>query len=198
MFWFGRRMRRQVPFETQIEVLAKCGIRLRADCTTEEVRIALGCPSHEAKPYVDLLLALGGEVELEVPVRYFSDDVWHFDTECIEDDGDYGRIVQQVMRLAKGQLPLTDIRDRFDFDHQQAWIEVQLDGATQRYEPVFNNDWADPLVFVWLGDLIAARGGAGRLVYFAPGDQSLLIGYVTPEQVQHLRKTTGIKLRLLP
>jgi hypothetical protein len=50
------------------------------------------------------------------PFTYPSDDIWHFDVECIEDHNDYVRIAQRFVDLAGSHLSLEDINDYVDVE----------------------------------------------------------------------------------
>jgi hypothetical protein len=75
-------------------------------------------------PYRLLLCVLGGEAEDETQAGesgYPSDQIWHFDTECIEDHGDYKKIVSRIVTLAHGALPLEQVEDFVDIENGAAW-----------------------------------------------------------------------------
>jgi hypothetical protein len=144
-----------------------------------------------------LLVALGGEVEEQPWGRLFSHDIWHFDTECIEDDGDYSALAERLALLAKGCLPIERVRDRVDIESGEIWIEFELDGTTKRYEPVIDNNWVDPAIFEWFVSLVSARSTKGNFTYMDLGGQDCLIGFSEPDVMKRLRRATGLDFKWL-
>ena len=123
--------------------------------------------------WVSLLCVLGSEVERR-PFQRISDDIWHFDAECIEDDGDYARVVERFVILAKGLLPLADLRDRVDIENETAWVEFKLDGQPVHWDLEVSDDWIDPGLYGRMQELAAKRGGGKRFFIVGLGQDSLL------------------------
>src|ERR1041384_1175038 len=114
-----RKLPETVPLERQIEVLASCGIRLAEEVAPGALTLSLPRAEMEAKPYLHLLCVMGSEAEdpsQAGPSGYPSDEIWHFDTECIEDHGDYVAIAERLRTLAGGALPIGDIEDHVDVE----------------------------------------------------------------------------------
>ena len=110
--------------------------------------------THE--PYLMLLTALGGESE-EEPYGFLSSDIWHFDTECIEDHGDYARIAMRLEELAGGDLPLEAIEDYVDVEEGKAWLAFKLNGQDYRWVLEVDNDWVDTNIFSEFDALLRNR-----------------------------------------
>jgi hypothetical protein len=158
----------------------------------EELLISFPREEYESPPYALLLSMLGGEVEDDSASGYFSDDLYSFDTECIEDHGNYARKVERLGQIAEGDLPIKNLRDYVDLAAGEAWIELELDGRTHRFEPAIDDDWFDPAVLTWLDSLAAERGSRRRLMYLDTGDQNVVVGFATLEQLKRLRRATGL------
>src|SRR5262245_44055827 len=112
--FFKRGPRGPVSFEQQLSTLASCGITLAPGVAPETLLDSFGREAFEAEPYRLLLMCMGGEAETESmagETGYPSDNIWHFDTECIEDHGAYAAIARRMKDLAQGELPLEDIKD---------------------------------------------------------------------------------------
>jgi hypothetical protein len=86
---------------------------------------------------------LGGEAE-RGEFQRISDDIWHFDAECIEDNGDYVRVMERLVILTKGLLPITDLRDHVDLENETAWVEFKLGGQSVHWDLEVSDDWIDP------------------------------------------------------
>ena len=93
---------------------------------------------------------------------FLSDDIWHFDTECIEGDGAYAWIAARLVTLAKGDFPLESIQDHVDVEDGIAWLGFRLDGQSHRLEAEVQGDWVDATVLSRLAALLHERSGDGR------------------------------------
>src|SRR4051812_27766745 len=102
--------RKTVSLEEQLLILGECGLRPRPDVTAEHLLQFWDRAWFEADPFRLTVVALGGAME-EPPYTPYSDSVWHFDTECIEDHGSYVAIAERMRDLAQGDLSLTAIAD---------------------------------------------------------------------------------------
>jgi phosphotransferase system HPr-like phosphotransfer protein len=190
----------RVPsLEQQLEILAECGVKLRPGARIESLVNSFPRPQYERDPFRLALVVLGGEAEdsEEVPRPYLSDDVWHFDTECIEDHGAYARIAARMSTFAKGALPLADVTDHVDVEAGEAWLEFTLDGKRHHLDLKVNDDWVDESVFTKLVGLHAARGAPRRFSFVDLQGQDCLIGCPTPEEFERLRARTGIDVQWL-
>lgn len=197
---FRRLFRRPVSLADQLRVLAECGIALNPGVSVENLLEHSKQKEFESKPYITLLCAMGSVVESPAETRdceYASDSIWHFDSECIEDHGDYVSIVSRMSALANGDLPLTDLQDWVDIEGGEAWVSFTLDGGHYRWVMEVENDWVDPSIFSRLGDLLCLRSEYRRFTYIDLGGQDCLIGYATDEQRRGLQVATGIKVQWL-
>lgn len=93
------------PLAERLSVLTECGIRLSSAVTPDVVASRISPEGPEKDSYQLLLCTLGEEAEADSEVEdtdYLSDDIWHFDTECIEDHGSYAAIAERMVALAQG------------------------------------------------------------------------------------------------
>ena len=86
-------------------------MRVRPGISRDDLLHSLGGTMESAVDWVQLLCVLGSEVE-RGDFERISDDIWHFDAECIEDHGDYLRVVERFVILAKGALALESNRNQ--------------------------------------------------------------------------------------
>src|SRR4051794_19190487 len=75
-----------------LEQLASVGVRVRPGITNYDLLDSLGGTMDSQVDWVDLLCVLGSELEGRAG-RRISDDIWHFDAECIVEDGDYVDVI---------------------------------------------------------------------------------------------------------
>lgn len=190
---FKLRRKKRLTLEAQLEALAACGVSLRPGRTVDELLISFPREEYEAEPFALLSHMIGGEVEAEPMGRHFSDDVWAFDFECVEESDIYVQIAKRLSTLAKGDFPIENPRGEVDFESDSAWLEFELDGRTERFEPRLDDDWADPEILGWFQTLLERRGGERRFTCLDLDGQIVLLGCSTPAELEGLRDATGLE-----
>jgi hypothetical protein len=153
--------RRTVPLELQLEQLTPCGIRLNDGFGVEHLLNSFDRQRYESDPYELLLVMMGSEFE-EEPFPRLSENVWHLDTECIEDRGSYARVAERIQALAAPSLQLSDIRDYVDLEEQKASLSFRLNGKEVLWNAEVNDDWIDAAILSNFAQLVAENcGGSG-------------------------------------
>ena len=194
--------RKDAPtLQQQIETLAKCGIRLRPGITAELLlksrEGSWADQDFRKNPYLETVLDFGDEPEW-LNWQRVSDDLWHFDTECIEDHGDYVRITERIRDLTRGELPLLNIADFVDAENQEScWLEFDLDGERIHWDLKIEDDWVDPDIFGRFLALMAKRKCTRKLTVLDLQGQDMLIGCATPQELNMLRNLTGLRFQWL-
>jgi hypothetical protein len=186
-----RTPRRPRTLEEQLGDLASCGVRLLEDATVENLLEEWSRENFETEPYRLLLCALGNE-ELER-----CDNIWHFDTECIEDQGDYARIAERLRTMAGDDLPLEDIEDHVDVEGRSAWIAFTLDGERHQWTCAVEDDWVDPTVLSRFAALLASRATGRKFTYLDLGGQDCLLGCFSDAERKRLRDVTRLPFEWL-
>lgn len=199
MSWFKRgKPARPLPLDEQLRILSACGVNLATGVDTAALTSSLDAAQFEADPFRLALTMMGNEAVnpgQAGPSGFLSDDIWHFDTECIEGDGSYTRIAARLVTLAKGAFPLESIQDHVDVEGGTAWLGFRLDGKSHRLEAEVQDDWVDTSVLSRLAALLRERSGAGRrFTYIDLGGQDCLIGCATPDQKAQMQKQTGLEV----
>ena len=189
-----------ISLEEQLQGLAECGISLASGVDRYLLTSLASREQYEKDPYRLLLIAMGGEAEANSAaehVGYLSDDIWHFDSECIEDHGAYSTLAERIAVLAHGDLPLEQIEDYVDVEEGEAWLSFTLDGRHHRWQARVEDDWVDPSILSKFAALLASRNVGKRFTYIDLGGQDCLIGCATPEQSACLEARTGLKVEWL-
>lgn len=195
IFACQRRQIAQPSLEEQLATLRKLGIELRPGIGVERLTRSDDLKEHSGEPpYERLLILMGGTTE-EEPFEPLSEDIWHFDTECIEDHGAYVAIAERVRGLADGDLPLSEIDDYVDVEEGVAWLSFRLNGKQHKWDLKVDDDWVDPEIFVKFDQLLAEQGSKKRLTYYDLGGQDCLIGCGTEENLRALRRETGLNFK---
>ena len=181
--WFGKK---PPTLERQLQDLAACGVHLLPDATPETLLREWSEQDFEKDPYELALVALGGD---DPPL---AENVWHFDTECIEDHGAYAQIAERMRSLAADALPITNIEDFVDVQAGDAWLSFELDGTQHRWTCEVQDDWVDPTVLSRFAQLLAERKTGYRFTYLDLRGQDCLIGCFRDDELTRLRRATGL------
>jgi len=173
--------------------LAELGISARNSKAVLAVREQVG---EGFKGRYDILLAALGDVPFDISTyesqEPYSNDVWHFDYEAIEDHGAYKFIVENCARLADGHLSFDVVTDYVDVVENTAWVELQKDGAVDRIDLRVDNDWTDPAIFEQLNERLKTSGSARRLAQHALGQDCLLLCKELAE-IAEINRRTGLR-----
>lgn len=187
-------------FEEQLENLALCGIKILPKFQSDILLAENEVDYYLEEPYLNLLLELGNELEItENEWSYLSNNIWHFDTECIEDDGSYVSIAKRLRDLAEGDLPLQNITDRIEqFDEPNfAWLEFELHEQKYHWNLEIDTDWVDTNIFALFDELLEKSKSSKRFTYFDLGGQDCLIGCSNSENLEKLKQITKLKFKWL-
>jgi hypothetical protein len=192
----GRWNEKKLSLEEQLRVLSECGIKLSPGITADHLLASWAREQYEKEPYRMVLLAMGSEIEQE-PFGPASNDIWHFDTECIEDHGDYVLIANRMRDLAGSDLPIQSLRDYVEVDAGTAWLSFQLDGKEIRWEAEVQDDWVDPTILSRFVELLKSRRTGREYTYLDLHGQDCLIGCSSEQQMKSLRKSTRLTFEWL-
>ena len=176
--------------EEQLRVLEECGIDTLPGITIENLLISWDLEQYQKDPFRLAIVALGGEDGL-------SNDVWHFDAECIEDSGDYVVIAERMRDLARSDLPIEKTVDHVDIENDSAWLEFELDGQRVHWDAAVQDDWVDPAMLSRFAALLEERNTGRRFTYLDLGGQDCVIGCSSPEQMTLLRKRAKLAFKWL-
>ena len=177
-------------------MLASCGIHLKSEFTVETLFESFPREKYETSHYIGLLIRLGGELEHE-PWTPLSNNIWHFDAECIDGPGSYVHIAERFRGLAQGELPIENIRDQVDHENGDAWVEFEINGQTIHWGARVKKDWVDPEIISNFCILLAAQHQTRRYTFFDLKGQSCLIGCSTERELMRLRKEAGVRFSWL-
>ncbi|MFB9326272.1 hypothetical protein ACFFSY_10140 [Paenibacillus aurantiacus] len=179
---FGRFKRKNVnnsvriPIDEQLVYLEKIGIKLKANVDMRDI-LDFEIPKYEECPYLRLLMSMGWEREglrLQGSL-YPSDDVWSFDRECIEDQGDYARKLKRLAEMLEPILSIADIADNLDPEAGAAWISFTANGKHYRHKLTLHDDWLSLEIFTIFSDLLAKNGSPKRFFYTDTGNEVVVV-----------------------
>ncbi|KEO76743.1 hypothetical protein EL23_22085 [Paenibacillus polymyxa] len=181
--------KKKIIFEDQLNKLSELGIFMSADLKKELLLEEFSRNEYEEDPYNLLLLTLGGEVEVNGEFINVSEEIWYLDTECIEDHGDYARIIIRLENMTK--LNLNNITDYVDIQNGTAWVSFEYINELIRWEMKVYDDWLDMEIFKKFNELIKTE--QSMKLYISILDQGCLMGYFNKEQVIEINKLTKYK-----
>jgi hypothetical protein len=191
--WFKKSKPAEPPTLAEgLAALERCGVRKRDDVSVADILYSTGGTLADSIDYVDLLCLIGSDVERH-GFGPKSDDLWHFDTECIVEDGDYVRIAKRLVMLSKGALAITNLQDHVDLEQSVAWLEFDFRGKRLHWDLEVQDDWVDAGLFSRFVEVFEKVPSAARFTYADLGVQDCLIGFATEEQRQALTKLTGLQ-----
>lgn len=182
---------RTLAMEQKLDLLANCGLSLSDPFKSDDLLSSWKREDYE-KPGFDLVLVGLGMTEEQKPWRNHCVNLWHFDTECIEDHGDYKRIVERMVEMAQGSLPLENIKDHIDLEKEEAWFSFTLRGEEIKVECKVQDDWVDSTIFAKFVDHLGKSDPDKVFIYYDLGGQDCIIGCVTRDQLKQLN-SQGIK-----
>ena len=125
--------------EEKLRSLAECGFQLKDPFDVSDLVDSWGCDAFD-EPGFDLTLVCLGMTEERPPWTSHCENLWHFDTECIEGDGSYVCIAKRMAEMARGSLPLSDFDDHVDVEEGVAWLQFACDEAPIRIDCAVDDD----------------------------------------------------------
>jgi hypothetical protein len=176
-----------MTIEQKLAALADCGLKLKDQFGVQDLAENWGRQALD-KPGWNLALVCLGMMQEEPPWTPHCDNLWHFDTECIEGDGSYVRIAKRMAEMAQGALPLSDIQDHVDIDAGEAWLRFKCQGKPVNIDCKVQDDWVDARVFGRFVELLAECDPGKVFIHYDLGGQDCIIGCVTRDQFVRIQK----------
>jgi hypothetical protein len=176
-----------VTIEEKLDALARCGLRLKDQFGVPDLVGSWGREALDKAGWNMALVCLGMTQE-ERPWTPHCDNLWHFDTECIDGNGSYVRIAMRMADMAQGSLPISNITDHVDIEAGTAWLRLECQGKQFYIDCEVQDDWVDPAIFADFVDLLANCEPRKLFIYYDLGGQDCIIGCVTLEQFAALQK----------
>ena len=177
-----------LTFEQKLAILAECGLVLDPQFSVDDLLTSWSREDYES-PGFNLVLVGLGMTEEQPPWRPHSANVWHFDTECIEDHGSYVDIAERMKAIAQGSLPIENLADYVDVEEGKAWLEFDVHGQRRHIDCKVDDDWVDVNLFKHFVDLLATSDPSKTFVYYDLQGQDCIIACVTKSQLAALNKS---------
>jgi len=168
-----------LTLERKLEILAECGLSPAPPFSLQDLLESWPRESFE-KPGFSLTLVGLGMTEERPPWRNHCVNVWHFDTECVEDTGAYVRIAKRMIELTQGSLAIENVRDQVDVEAGIANLDFEHSRNRVHIDLTVNDDWVDPSVFSCFVRLLARSDPSKIFLYFDTEGQDCLIACPCP------------------
>ncbi len=184
----------QPSFEEQFETFKNLGFILNKGVDISDINHWKGgLKEFETLPYHLIYQTLGSTLERK-PFTPLTNKCWNFDTEAIEDHGAYIDIMKNISRITNGELIFENITDFIEIEEETAWVSFTCNGDNYKWDLEVDNDWVDGELFVKVQDLTYKYKTKGKFTFFNTGGQDFVLGYETPEDLDIIRKTTGLEI----
>jgi hypothetical protein len=183
-----------VNLEQQLAALSSLGLPLADGVTVDDLLHSFDRREFEEKPYDLVLFALGSEVERQPWGRYVCPRAWNFDTECINEQGDYTGIVSRLSEMTGDPGYLSEVGDTLDLDRGTGTLLYKVNGEQRRWNLEVNDDWADTRA---LSHVMADLERDGSRFYAKDNGQAMIIFYLNSSAADRLNKLSGDALKPL-
>ncbi len=155
-----------------------------------------GTEAFVEEPHLSFFELLGEEVVFDDGrSMYVTDMAWTFDTEAIEQNGDYTKILENIKRISGGKLNFENIRDEINFDTRSAFVSFDFHGTSYTWKLNVNDDWVDTRLFESIDYLAKKHKLYGRLSYLFRDSQSLILTWFTYKEAKEIRKLTNLDIQ---
>jgi hypothetical protein len=178
---FRKRSEEPLTLERKLAILAECGLSLAPPFTSKDLLDSWPREHFEAPGFTLALVGLG-MTEEQPPWRNHCVNAWHFDTECIEDDGSYVRIAERMAELTQGSLVLENVRDKVDIEAGVASLDFEHSSRAVHLVFEVDNDWVDPAVFSHFVRMLEVSDPSKLFLHHDTGGQDCVIACVTRDQ----------------
>jgi hypothetical protein len=184
-----------MTIEEKLRALADCGLKLKDEFGVPDLIESWGREALD-EPGYNLALVCLGMTQEEPPWAPHCENLWHFDTECIDGDGSYVRIANRMAEMAQGSLPLSDVEDHVDIDGKKAWVRFKCQGQSVQIDCNVQDDWVDASIFACFVGLLAKCDTNKLFIYYDLGGQDCIIGCTTVAQYAKLQRVIPAVQRL--
>ena len=181
----------RISVEEQLNRLIKMGIAPKHDDFIDYICDICGKEEVETDPYNLILYELGGERENGDVWESLSDDMYTFDTECVEDDDIYEIILERLSALSKGIFSIGNTHSAVDHDNQSASVSFTYNGTDYQWELRYKDDWFDYDVINKINGLIE-NNRLSKFFYTSYLAQALCVIFTSEDTVRELNRLVRV------
>ncbi len=181
----------KVRIEEQLSILDGLGIKPNFDGFVDWICYEWGREEVESDPYNLLLYSLGGEREVDGEWLTSSDSIYCFDTECVEDDDTYTRIIKSFARITKGIFEISNISSYANHDQHTVGVSFTYDGKNYDFPLKYQDDWFDFQVVREINALLTSND-SDQYFYTSFSDQNLFVIFGTETIINEINKLVSV------
>jgi len=178
---------RRLKLEQRLAALQACGIVLNPGYTSQSLERLYDRKDLDRMGYAELLSVLGGSPDDE-PSPPFCDQLYAFDTECVEDAGAYAEVLGELARFSGGALAISQIVDEIEYGQGAAELKFICNAERVTLQLKQEDDWFDVRVIDALATLLARSGADARYFVVDTGDQIAAVGCLPAASVARLKR----------
>jgi len=187
--------KKTIPILEQLNTLLSIGIRPKQDDFLDWVCDEWGKETVESDPYNLMLFSLGGERENGDLWERLSDDIYSFDTECVEDSNIYEVVLERLVTLSKGSYAISDLHSEVDHDNKKVTVSFAYNDIHYQWSLKYNNDWFDCDVIGKINFLLR-NNGSSNFFYTSSPDQNLIVVYTSKDAIGKLNLLSTVPFKL--
>jgi len=193
----GQTNKNQPTFDETFEIFQTLDYRLNHGVEKSDVSYSYAELSEFGLPPLSMTYQILGLTIEREPWTPITNKCWTFDLEAIEDHGAYIDIMENISRITNGDLIFKDLKDYVDIEAGKAWVSFTCNRDTYKWDLKVDNDWADGDLFDRVQDLAKKYNTQRKFTYFNTGGQDFVLGYSTPDELDKIRKATGLNIVIL-
>jgi len=187
--------KKTIPILEQLNTLLSIGIRPKQDDFLDWVCDEWGKETVESDPYNLMLFSLGGERENGDLWERLSDDIYSFDTECVEDSNIYEVVLERLVTLSKGSYAISDLHSEVDHDNKKVTVSFAYNDIHYQWSLKYNNDWFDCDIIGKTNSLLR-NNGSSNFFYTSSPDQNLIVVYTSKDAIGKLNLLSTVPFKL--
>ena len=187
--------KKTIPILEQLNTLLSIGIRPKQDDFLDWVCDEWGKETVESDPYNLMLFSLGGERENGDLWERLSDDIYSFDTECVEDSNIYEVVLERLVTLSKGSYDISDLHSEVDHDNKKVTVSFAYNDIHYQWSLKYNNDWFDCDIIGKTNSLLR-NNGSSNFFYTSSPDQNLIVVYTSKDAIGKLNLLSTVPFKL--
>lgn len=184
---FGLNNYKKISLEEQMLQLEDIGITVKADISKDYFLEQFSREKYENTPFLFLLIEMGGEAYINNDFVRVSEDIWHFDMECIEDEDKYTELTYTLLSLTKNKIVIENLSSYVDQENKKAGISFTIDNKEYDWELNYNFDWFDIDLIHRFSEVCEDLNLEERFIFLNLG-QGCLVGFLTPNDLIKLNK----------
>ncbi|MCL2153240.1 MAG: hypothetical protein FWH57_09855 [Oscillospiraceae bacterium] len=178
--------------EDQLMVLSDLGIRPKRNDFVEWICNEWGRDAVESDPYNLMLFSLGGErCEDDGTWEYVSDDIYTFDSECVEESDIYANVLKRLSVLSKGLFTIHQTSSVVDHDNGRASVSFTHNEKKHIWDLKYDNDWFDCDVINKINDLLK-NDNSSMFFYTSSPDQNSIVLFASGEIIEKINNLVTV------